>query len=674
MGHGSQDKALRRAEAQLDKAVARRDVEGAVAALFSLDKLEREPLLGRSASLVRQMLPELHRQSAWGRLHTLAARVEQEPRLLAHGADDATAAHARWPLLLACMRARDFARAQRMWLLLADLVAARAPALHGAIAAWVAGQGQVDASALAGLDLARLPEPAAVDPRLGVEPTARAPKAPPPAPPETADAVFDVVHLLFSTQSLRQASDILIAWQARATPDVAMSMRRLAASLATRELLLRASEGDRIGEAAQLLARLVQSAPNPADSANEILLAARFLVGMVATGSASRDEREALAGLMAALGRIPTFTPVAEAIAGDFAKIPALAPLALLLCEQVLASTPELAAGQFFPLWARALTLHSPRPKARDEERERRPAPPWLQSVSQRACARGDELAAYLKGLEGWARARLVDALVWGLPYTITVDLIDAAWKDATDEVRRDLVEPLDDLILDAEDASLERVMANPYSIDHAHVERAVAAAQAADPGLPFFAADGLKVWRRLGPRALPFNVRLLPFAIFDGKDPRRHFDLACTCVGQRTEIAAWLEIVDELRECDTAAVLPLLHELELHILQRYGSDRPALVRALIWGNRTEAPLRFMRDLACAYQRVALRPGDARAAGDKPELSADDKLAAKIAAFVLRFGAKTRSKPRPARKPKQKRPRAHQPAEQLVLPIDPRKP
>jgi hypothetical protein len=104
-----------------------------------------------------------------------------------------------------------------MWLLLADLVAARAPALHGAIAAWVAGQGQVDEGALAGLDLARLPEPAAVDPRLGLDPMARAAKAPPPAPPETAAAVFDAVHLLFAKQPLRQAGDILLAWQARAT-------------------------------------------------------------------------------------------------------------------------------------------------------------------------------------------------------------------------------------------------------------------------------------------------------------------------------------------------------------------------------------------------------------------------------------------------------------------------
>jgi len=674
MGLGNHDKVLRRAQAQLDKAVARRDVEGAVAALFGLDKLEREPLLGRSAALVRDVLPELHRQSGWGRLHTLAARVEQEPRLLAHGADAASAALARWPLLLACMRARDFARAQRMWLLLADLVAARAPTLHTAIASWVAGQGQVDEGALAGLDLARLPEPAAVDPRLGVEPTARTAKAPPPAPPETTDAVFDAVHLLFATQPLGQASDLLLAWQARATPEIAASIRRLAASLATRELLLRASTGDRIGEAALLLARLVQGAPDSTDSASEILLATRFLIGKVGAGAANRDEREALPGLLAALARIPTFMPVAEAIAADLAKIPALAPLALLLCEQALAGAPELSADQFFPLWARALALHSPRPKAGDEEREQRPAPAWLQSVSRRASARGAELAAYLKGLEGWARARLVRALAWGLPYTITVDLIDAAWKDATDEVRRELAEPLDDLILDAEDATLERLMANPYSADRAHVERAVAAAQAADPGLPFFAADGLKVWRRLGPRALPFNVRLLPFAIFDSNDPRRHFDLASACVGQRTDIDAWLEIVDELRECDTAAVLPLLGEIERHILQRFASDRPALVRALLWGNRTEAPVRFMRELARAYELVALFPRNARAAGDRTELGADDKLAAKIVALVLRLGAKTRSKPPTPRKPRQKKSRARQSAEQLDLPIEPRKP
>jgi hypothetical protein len=46
------------------------------------------------------------------------------------------------------------------------------------------------------------------------------------------------------------------------------------------------------------------------------------------------------------------------------------------------------------------------------------------------------------------------------------MDLIDAAWADATDEVRRDLVELLDEIILDAEDATMARVMANPFSVD----------------------------------------------------------------------------------------------------------------------------------------------------------------------------------------------------------------
>lgn len=672
MAPGSQDKALRRAEAQLDKAVARRDVEGAVAALFGLGKLEREPLLDRCASCVRQMLPELHRQSAWGRLHTLAARVEQEPRLLTHGADEAAIAHARWPLLLACMQARDFARAKRVWSLLASVVAAKAPALHQAIAAWVAGRGTIEPATLAGLDLARLPAPVAVDPRLGVEPTTRAPQAPPPAPPETADAVSHAVHLLFATQPVRQAGEVLLAWQDRAAPDLATAMRRLAASLATRELLLRASKNERAGDAAQILARLVLSAPDPAESATEILLAVRFLVGKVEAGSASRDEREALPGLFTALARVPGFTSAAEAIAADFAKRPALAALALLLCEQALTRTPNLPANQLLPLWARALAVHNPRPKTPDAEPERK-VPSWLLSASERAAARGAELAAYLGGLESRERAQLVDALVWGLPYPIAVDLIDAAWTDATDEIRRDLVEFLDEIILDAEDASLARVMANPFSADSAYVERTVAAAEAADPGLPFIAADGLKVWRRLGPRALPHNARLFPFALFDSKDPRRHFDLARAYVGQRTDITPWLELVDELRECATTAVLPLLQQIERHILKHFATDRQALGRALIWGNRMGAPLRFMRELAAAYERVAPRPAEARTA-DKLVRSAYDLLAAKIAAFVLRPGTKQRSKPGPARKPKPRRPRARRSPEQLVLPIDAGKP
>ena len=666
---------MRRAQAQLGKAIARRDPEGAADALLGLDKLAREPELAPCASLFRQALPELHRQSAWGRLHTLAARSEQEPRLLSHGADDAAVAHALWPLFLACMRARDYARAQRLWQKLYDWIAGRAPALSQAIAAWLAGRGQVESEALAGLDLRRLPEPAPVDQRLGVDSSARWPKPPPPAPPATPESVPDSVHLLFATQSLRQVGDILLGGQAGATPEIAASFRHLAGSLAMRELLLRASSGEGIGEAAQLLARIVHhpNDPTPDDLANEILLAIRFLVGRMGVGSASRDEREALSGLMAALVRLPAFAAVADVLARDFAEIPPLAPLALQVCEHALARARDLAPTPFFALWSQALALHSPRPEHPDDERERSPAPAWLQSASRLACERGKELGSFLATLAGWARARWADALAWGLPYLITVDLIEAVWNHANDEVRRDLAERLDDLILDAEDASIERVMSNPRSVDFTYVERMAAAAEAADPGLPFIGADGLKVWRRLGAKALPFNVRLLPFALFEAKDPSRHFDAAKAYVGNRPEIDAWLEVIDELQECDTTALVPLLTQIERHVLGRYQDDRPALARALIWGYRTRARLDFVRDLAHAYARASLTNG--------LEVIADEKLAARIAAIVLRLGTKARGTKPSASKPKKRKPRQPRSNEQrelfqldLPLPIDEEKP
>ena len=232
MGRGGDEKALRRAQAQLDKAIARRDVESAVDVLLALDKATREPLLESVASLFRRVLPDLQRQSAWARLHTLAARAEQEPRLLSHGTNDP--GPARWPLFLACMRARDFTRAQRYWQALTQRVTERAPALAQVIAAWVAGQGQVDARALATLDLSALPAPAAVDPRLGNESATRSPGLPPPDPPTTAERISDAVHLLFAAQPLHVAGDIVLAWHGKAPPEITAGIRGLACSLAMR--------------------------------------------------------------------------------------------------------------------------------------------------------------------------------------------------------------------------------------------------------------------------------------------------------------------------------------------------------------------------------------------------------------------------------------------------------
>jgi hypothetical protein len=663
MARGSEEKATRRAQAQLDKALARRDPEGAVDAVLGLDKLARQPLLDPCASLFRRMLPELHRQAAWGRLHTLAARSEQEPRLVSQGADDEACARARWLLLLASMRARDFARAQRLWSLLEAWIAGRTPALSQALAAWVLGHGEVTPDALSGLDLAKFPEAAPVDPRLGHEPSAR-PHAPPPAAPATLGEVEDAVHQLFATQTLNQVGDILVTWLSRAQPEIAAAVQRLAGSLALHELLIRVSAHASIGEPAQLLVRLVKNAPKPEAMADEILLAIRCLLSRTVSGAAGRDERDALPDLLAALLRIPRFAAVADAIVRDLAAIKPLAPMILPVCERVLSHARDLPLPQYFALWARALSLHCPLPTSPDDEPERRPTPVWLQAASRFACERGNDVAAFLKALERRECALLVHSMVWGLPCFTAVDLFDAAWNDASDEIRREFAMQLDEIILDAEDASIDRLMVNPGPAEFSYLERMSAASAAADPGLPFIAADGLKIWRRLGVRALPFSVRLLPFALFEAKDPRRYLDAVKAHVGGRRDIEAWLDVIDELLSCDTPKLTRLLGEVQDHILNSYKNERPAIVRALIWSARIQAPLGFTRDLARAYE--ALPPPDL------PKADADEKLAARIAAMVLRLGTKRRNDKPVRRKPK--KPRKHDRGEQLDLPMGGLKP
>jgi hypothetical protein len=264
MGRGDQDKEdkrLRRAREQVDKALVRRELESAVEAVLGLDKAGREPLLALVAPVFRRTLFELHKTSAWGRLHTLAARSEQEPRLLLQGADEAALAAARWPLLLACMRARDFARATRLWKSLADPMTARAPALARAMDAWLAaltaGQGQLGLDALAGLDLDGLPAPAPADPRLGIEATARSRPAPPPAP-ILVEQVDGALYALFASQTPSVAFETLWGWLEPAPIDVAKALRIRAGSLALRELLIQASARASLAAPATLLARIAE--------------------------------------------------------------------------------------------------------------------------------------------------------------------------------------------------------------------------------------------------------------------------------------------------------------------------------------------------------------------------------------------------------------------------------
>jgi hypothetical protein len=659
MGRGDQDKRVRRAREQIEKALARRNLESAVDAVLAVDKTSREPLFTLLSPALRQTLPDLQKTSAWARLHTLAARAEQEPRLLLQGADEATAARARWPLFLACMRARDFARAGRIWKFLVDEVTARAPALARAIATWIEGQGQIAPHVVADLNLDGLPSEDAPNPRLGLE-TSGPPRLAPPVAPMSAAQAEDALYILFATQPLTVVADTLRTWLDRSPTDLAKVLRTRAGSLVMRELLLHAGSGDSFALPAQLLARLSEGAED--DLAQELLLATRFLMTTFVTKTPKRGEYESLAALAAALVRTNQFQDIAEILARDFARMPGLEYLALVICQSALSSA-ALPDERLISLWVQTLHLNASPPEVDAEDRFGLPGPTWLQAASREVCKRGRSLAAYLDKLDPPARSKMLNSLLWGQPSEIVADVVDALWKDASEELRRELAQLLPDLMEMAEDASLSVLSGSRSLADLATLNRIGLVAHTADPNLPFLAAGGLTLWRRFGLRSLPYFVELLPYALFQASQPSQRIEAVKAYVGNRTDIEAWLEAIRELSEGDSSIMPSLVVETSRMMFDRFRDDRIALARAIDYTIKLDAPIDLVKTLAHAYQRAAL-------AEDGPDPTPEDARAQAV--LALMFGSKAKESPakhRTKRARKASR-RPKSPSGQLALPLD----
>jgi hypothetical protein len=659
MGRGDQDKRVQRAREQIEKSLARRNLESAVDAVLAVDKTSREPLFTLLSPAFRQTLSDLQKTSAWARLHTLAARAEQEPRLLLQGADEATAARARWPLFLACMRARDFARAGRIWKFLVVWVTARAPALARAIAAWIEGQGQIAPHIVADLNLDGLPSVDAPEPRLGP------PRLAPPAAPVSAAQAEDALYILFATQPLTVVADTLRTWLDRSSTDLAKVLRTRAGSLVMRELLLHASAGDSLALPAQMLARMSEGAED--DLAQELLLATRFLMTTLVTKTPKRGEYECLESLAAALVKTNQFQDIAEILARDFARMPGLEYLALVICQSALSSAALLPDERLIPLWVQTLRLSAPPREVDVEERRCLPGPTWLQATSREVCKRGKSLTAYLDKLDLPARSEMLDSLLWCQPSDIVAEVVDALWKDASEELRRELSRMLPNLMEMAEEASLSVLSGSHSLADLAILDHIMSVADTADPDLPFLAAGGLTLWRRFGLRALPYFVELLPYALFQASQPSQRMEAVKSYVGNRKDIEAWIEAIRELSEGDSPMLPPLFAETSRMMLDRFRDDRIALARAINYTAKLGAPIALVKIIAHAYQRAAL-------AEDGPGPTPEDERAQAV--LALMFGSKAKespAKPRTKRARKASR-RPTNPSGQLELPLDEKDP
>jgi len=661
MGQGHEDKRIRRAREQIEKALARQDLDLAIEALMALDKTSRQPFFTQVSPFFRRKLPDLQQAGAWARLHTLAARAEQEPRLLTHESDDAALAAARWPLFLASMRARDFVRAGRYWQSLVAGVTARAPGLARVLGAWIDGQGQIDPSCLADLDLDGLP--AATAPCAG--PARSRPRNTLPAPPESVEQVEDALCSLFATQPLSMVSETLRAWLAGAALPLAKALRTQAGSLATRELLLCASAGTSLAEAGQLLARLAAGAAD--DVAEGLLLATRLLM-TAGTRESRRGEAEALEALVAALVTATEFEGVADVLAGDLARVPSLAAVALKVCQGVLSKAEALPDQRLFAVWALAMALNAPPREDDEEDLCNVPGPTWLQAATRALCKRGKALASSLDGLDAQVRDDLLDDLAFGQPVDLATDLIEAVWTDASEETRRSLAATIPALITIAEETTLERLASSRSSGQQAIIDRIAAIADAADPDLPFLGAGGLLLWRRLGPRALPYHAQLLPFALSQVRTPAQQREVVKDYLGGKADILAYLEAMRELGMCESESLVPLIDETCRLMVERFGEDRVALARGLAYAARFGAPWRHQRTLAHAYQRAVL-------AADDAEPTPDDRIAVRIMTTILGEQlASPRKKQADRGKKTTQRRKTREAKGQLKLPLDEKEP
>jgi hypothetical protein len=520
------------------------------------------------------------------------------------------------------------------------------------------------------MDLDGLPALATPDPRLGIESLAR-PHLEPPAAPKSCPQADEALYILFSTQPPTVVADTLRSWLEQAPADLAMTLRKQAGSLALREILVEASSANSLALPAQLLARLSQGTED--DLAQEILLATRLLITAVVEKTPKRGEFEALEALVAALVRTKQFEALAEILAREFKRVPGLASLATSVCQSALSRAASLSDQHLFPLWIQTLHLNAPGHEAEPHEAEPNdrpwlPGPTWLQAASREVCSRGKSLAAYLNNLDPHARSHMLDSLLWGQPSEIVADLIDALWKDASLDLRRELAHMLPDLMEMAEEDSQRTLLGSHSFGDMATIDRIGLAASKADPDLPFLAAGGLTLWRRFGLRLLPHFVELLPYALSQASQPSQRIEVVRAYVGNRVDIDAWLEVIRELCYSDSAILPSLIAETSRAMIERFRTDRIALARAIDRTVKIDVPFTLVKDLAHAYQRATFADG--------AEPTPEDERAQTV--LALMFGGKPKKSPAKRRAKRgtgtSRKPKQRSDSGQLVLPLDENEP
>ena len=620
------DRDIRRALGEAEKGIARKDLGLALQGLLKLPPDDRTPLLAPVVALLRPQITASHRESRWGLLAQWAAQVDREPRL---AGSETERESVLWPLVWACGRAKDWARARRLWSLLSSQGTGE-PRLAQAVSAWLTHEGLVPAEERGTL---AVPPPAPPDPRLGYDPVRR-PSAPVRrAPASAAGAAAGVLQLAEDLPWERFAEQVR-DWGNAAPLPVAAGIWLAAGRLAVARLLRTAGEGKPAPlSAARLLQKAVEGAPAGALE-REALVGFRTVASRTPDGHLrTREEAELWTAVTLGAISIPAARGRIVAALANAKAEPAAHREQWQLIERVLPGlTPPSAA-----LWSRAVRLHA-------VSMAERPAPSVLVHATEELVRHPEVVTGWLRGSgkpEG--QALLIASQI--LPAPVIDRLLGVVLEAG--EAHRELAGAMLHHLL-------EKLASSPIS-------HSTFAAMAREMGLPslgpdemqmlqsleiprMLGPDGEAILRRWAPRLLEGSQKLLEIALSvarDDADEERFIELFVNGQNDSQRLLAAYSVVES---GDPSAPG---RRLEKQLVASARGDIEALavlMEAVIVG---DFPRRLLNAVARELRAMEDRPRQGLSARAEKALERAGRLVAKPKAKAPRKPRGKRSPPPP---------------------------
>jgi hypothetical protein len=624
----------RRARSVVETALARGRIAEAADALLVLPREGRTWALeqvshGMSAELLRNPSASDH-----GLAFAWLLRLEREPRFLPAGDDGP---RVRWVLLLAAVRAKQWARAQA---LLAELEPELAAApLRARLAALIEARGEPTAKHFGDFDT---DGDAA---RLGYdEVRMRVDYAPPASPDDVERACLEC----FGCESWARFGEVVTGWLAqKPRPELARALGLCAGLLSHRELARRAENPRSALEVARFCALCSAAAGAPMELEPTLTLCLRVVARALQGEIRERAVVDAAQSVCSSAQSLPRLAPLLEPIAlGPVYAGQQAIDAAERWFRSLLAQRPslELALG--------VTQLLLDREDLRTDGSLLKQAPEWLITAFEALLAEPVALRAALSDVAAGGAAtpaaqRAVELFAL-LPVTVVARALDLSWSASSDEPLRELLATAaEDLVArmrsasapskqtrtplpilramaaelgmfelsDATDAELRHFLSTPRG-RLLECELSDAPDEAV-PLSPVMRA----MWQPLSARMLSYRPTLFAAAVELTSSTQERSAIVDQFWARRPTLLARLAAVRQATEETAEETVELLLE---HLTRNLTLEQLDVARSVLWAERGGAP-RPLRRRLCKLLHEAIardgRPHDASEVTDAMRLA-----------------------------------------------------